>query len=338
MNIKSTLFSLLFCSATFLPFISPSHVEAKAESCTCSDQPLLQQSVDDSITPKSGLPDPISRWYYNTGETLPRQGPYANYNLQKVVQKGDIIYDKNGAELNISGVFSVYFGHLAIVEGVYYSTTYNMYYIRVIEALQTAEQKATGESGRVMRSVFEEERLAEFETQIYRPKNATSAQIDAALNFAIGQIGKPFRSVANPPISFPSVDYNAPNWYCSELVYAAYKNAGIDLDIITVLSTFNPDIGQEIPYASYAVPSKIAKSNAVSRVYYSSHEHNFITRFFSNEQHRTHCEYCGNIYYQPHNWAPVLDTDYSQCNSCGARKYNNGLIMAPNRNPDEELS
>ena len=46
-----------------------------------------------------------------------------------------------------------------------------------------------------------------------------------AINFAEGQIGKPYNALE---LKDPSFDSEA--WYCSELVWAAYLSQGIDLD------------------------------------------------------------------------------------------------------------
>ena len=67
------------------------------------------------------------KWYYNTGERLPRAANYSKYNLLKIVEPGDIIYEANGG-LGVTG-------HIAIVEGVFYDEKYQQYYIRIIEAI-----------------------------------------------------------------------------------------------------------------------------------------------------------------------------------------------------------
>ena len=54
---------------------------------------------------------------------------------------------------------------------------------------------------------------------------SNETQRNNAINFAEGQIGKPF----NPP-EFKDPSFNSEGWYCSELVWAAYLNQGIDID------------------------------------------------------------------------------------------------------------
>lgn len=37
-----------------------------------------------------------SKWYYNTGEKLPQEANYTKYNLLRIVEPGDIIYERRG--------------------------------------------------------------------------------------------------------------------------------------------------------------------------------------------------------------------------------------------------
>ena len=55
--------------------------------------------------------------------------------------------------------------------------------------------------------------------------DASETQIQGALNFIEGQLGKPYRFHFSK-----SDDYNSVDWYCSELVWAAYLSVGIELD------------------------------------------------------------------------------------------------------------
>lgn len=146
-------------------------------------------------------------WYYNTGTTLPRRATYSQYNLLSAVQKGDLLCETRTG-------LAEYTGHIAIVEGVFWSTTQSQFYIRVIEAIYP---------GGVCRGVFDETRLADKGDVLLRPKNATGKIVNNALIFAENQIGKDFRFHAGRCTS-------ADKWYCSELAWAAYYNAGLNID------------------------------------------------------------------------------------------------------------
>jgi uncharacterized protein YycO len=56
--------------------------------------------------------------------------------------------------------------------------------------------------------------------------SSNEAQRINVINFAEGQIGKPYKG---PDFKDPSFD--SKEWYCSELVWAAYFSQGIDLDV-----------------------------------------------------------------------------------------------------------
>ncbi len=147
------------------------------------------------------------KWYYNTGTSLPQAANYSKYNLLNTVQKGDIIFESKGG-------FGIT-GHTAIVEGIYYSSTWQQYYIRVIEAIDEG----------VVRSVLDDERVDDKGVAVLRVSGAAGSQITNAVNFCTGQLGKAY-----------SLDFgkdtseSEPDWYCSELVWAGYYRQGIDVE------------------------------------------------------------------------------------------------------------
>jgi hypothetical protein len=149
----------------------------------------------------------IVKWYYDTGTTLPQAADYSKYNLLNTVQKGDIIFEAK-AGFGITG-------HVAIVEGIFYSETMEQYYIRVVEATLLG----------VIRSVLDDSRVNDNGVSVLRVSGTTSSQIDHAVDFCISQLGKGY-----------SLDFakdtsaSESNWYCSELVWAGYYNNGINIE------------------------------------------------------------------------------------------------------------
>lgn len=148
-----------------------------------------------------------SKWYYNTGTSLPQAANYSKYNLLNTVKKGDIIYESQGG-------FGIT-GHTAIVEGKYYSSAYQQYYIRVIEAIDKG----------VVRSVLDDSRIVDRDSSVLRGVGASDTVASNATDFCIEQLGKgymlDFKKDTNP---------NEPDWYCSELVWAGYYIQGIDIE------------------------------------------------------------------------------------------------------------
>lgn len=147
------------------------------------------------------------KWYYNTGTSLPNPANYSKYNLLNVLKKGDIIYEKKGG-------FGIT-GHIAIVEGRYYSSAHKQYYIRVVEAI----------SDGVVRSVLEDTRIDDKGVSVLRVKGASNTVASKATDFCIGQLGKAymldFKKDTSP---------KEPDWYCSELVWAGYYIQGYNIE------------------------------------------------------------------------------------------------------------
>lgn len=148
-----------------------------------------------------------NKYYYNTGTTCPTSATYSKYNLLNVVKKGDIIYEANGG-------FGIT-GHIAIVEGLY-TRSDGTKYIRLIEAIDVG----------VVRSVLDDTRVDEKAVTILRVSGATTTIINNAVSFCVGELGSSYKLDLAKDTSSAETD-----WYCSELVWAAYKNQGIDIEV-----------------------------------------------------------------------------------------------------------
>lgn len=175
----------------------------------------IDQYSDITQTPRWGGGDygKVS-WQYNTGTTLPRAANYTKYDMTTNLTSGDVFVEDDAFS---SGLV----GHAGIVEGKFYSSTYQMYYIRVIEAVSP---------GGVCRGVYDDDRVDIKNGDFFRLKNFSSdpdanlALIDDAVQFMKSQFGKPWEFWHGAGSSA-----NQSSWYCSELVWAAYKNQRVDL-------------------------------------------------------------------------------------------------------------
>lgn len=147
-------------------------------------------------------------WHYNIGTTLPANANpvYSKYNLLQKVQKGDIIHESKGG-------FGIT-GHTAIVEGIFYDSGKGVYYVRIIEAVGDG----------VVRSVLDDTRVDSKDVSIYRVPTTYSKK-SAAVSFTIGELGSSYYLDFKHDYSSSETD-----WYCSELVWAGYKNQGIDIE------------------------------------------------------------------------------------------------------------
>lgn len=150
------------------------------------------------------------KWYYNTGTSLPSNADpkYNKYNLYDKAKKGDIIFEANGG-------FGIT-GHIAIVEGKYYNAAKKVNYIRIVEAINVG----------VVRSCLDDTRVDDKDVTLLRVSSASSDQIDSAVSFCVGQLGKKYSIDFGKDTSASEKD-----WYCSELVWAGYKNQGIDIEV-----------------------------------------------------------------------------------------------------------
>lgn len=161
-------------------------------------------------------------YYYNTGTSCPKKAAYGKkykapsakdnksnykYSLLSSVKKGDIIYEAAGGY----GIT----GHIAIVEGKFYDKQNKKYYIRIIEAIDKG----------VKRGILDDVRMKEKEVTVLRVKNVNSKKIDKAVAFCKGQLNKKYFLDFKKDTS-----KNEKDWYCSELVWAGYKNQGINIE------------------------------------------------------------------------------------------------------------
>lgn len=162
---------------------------------------VFEQPTDQ---PKSSGGD---KYYYDTGTSCPAEATYDTYNLLDVVQKGDVIYEAAGG-------FGIT-GHIAIVEGIY-SRSNGGKYIRIVEA---------GSFG-VARSILDDTRYDEKKVTVLRVSGASTANKNAAVAFCVSQLGKGYFIDFKKDTSADEKD-----WYCSELVWAGYKNQGIDIEV-----------------------------------------------------------------------------------------------------------
>lgn len=168
----------------------------------------LLESDEDRILNKrnirKGSSSGSSKYYYCTGTSCPKKATYKKYKLTKTVQKGDIIYEANGG-------FGIT-GHIAIVEGIYKDN--GKEYVRIIEAMDKG----------VKRGILDDTRYDDKNATVYRVDTHNANKV-AAVSFCKSQLGKDYILDFKKDTS-----KNEADWYCSELVWAAYKSVGINLE------------------------------------------------------------------------------------------------------------
>lgn len=168
-------------------------------------QPAIQEMFVNSVSEASTMSDDDDKWWYNTGYDLPRAADYTKYTMLEAVRTGDVVIEHRTVSSGLTG-------HAAIVDGRYYSNTYGMYYIRMVEAILEG----------VCFSIMDDSRIDAKESYFYRVTDATTANRSSAVSFARGEVGKHYSL-------FPVLSSSSSSWYCSALVWAAYMNQGINL-------------------------------------------------------------------------------------------------------------
>lgn len=193
-----------------------------------------------------------TEWYDNIGIVeaairLSTKPSYTKYNLMSVVQKGDIVQETQGA-------IAQFTGHIAIIEGRFWDTKQMCYYLRTVESAIDG----------VVYGVLDDTRYDERGTKIHYVTSATQTQINNAVTFCINQLGKPYNWTAIVTQSdYCWTSSSATSWYCSELVWAAYYNQGINLNETVDLN------GSLIPRNIY-LPSQLCNSSKLTRRYIST--------------------------------------------------------------------
>lgn len=179
------------------------------------ERELYRQQIRNAsaIEPRESL----EKWWHHT-ETLPQATAYTStHGLLDKVKKGDIVYEAAGG-------FGVT-GHIALVEGIHYSPTYQQHYIRVIEAVSSG----------VCYGILCDERFFNQHSIIYRLTHASAQTIGNAMDFAYAQKGKPYSLLTTDL----NISRSRATWYCSLLAACAYYHGSNGSYIIDGTSEIN---------------------------------------------------------------------------------------------------
>ena len=167
------------------------------------------------VSGSSGSSSGAGEYYYNTGGKGKDAATYDRYLLLRCVENGDIIYESEGG----GGLT----GHIAVVHKFITHTIYNYSTTgpRVVTEIQLIEAIDKG----VCYGLLDDKRCDDKGVSILRSKQLTSAKWSSIRYFLEKQIGKDYLLV----LFRKNTSINSKTWYCSELVWAAYMYAGIDI-------------------------------------------------------------------------------------------------------------
>lgn len=257
----------------------------------------INSSDDASVCSSSSSGD--GYYWENTGESLPRSIDYGNGELLNYLKRGDIVFE---------GMSTT--NHSAIVEGIYYDSVYNQYYVRVIESVK---------NGGVCRGILTPDRMEVKQGEVYRITDATNSEIEGAFDFIYNQLGESYEIAVYKNPSDSNVD-----WYCSELIWAAFYHQGIYLDddnnsIVWPAELVDHDFTELVAHYNYSTSctsssntSHVLSCNG-SSVY---EEHNFIN--VANGQECVECGYIKATHIHSYTYVSCGDGihHFKQC-SCG---------------------
>lgn len=171
---------------------------------------------------------------------------YFTYNN---VQNGDILIETDTDFIQFN------MGHAALIYDINKQAAGKVYnrnnrYIQTIEAV----------GGGVQFGLVDDQRMVDYGCVIMRPTSQSNYKIKKAKEFCLDQVGCEYEIPSESQIKLPHDKGNWPNredrkWYCSELVYCAYKYAG----------TIVGKISQ-----GYCMPQDILRYNGVKYIAFSS--------------------------------------------------------------------
>ncbi|MBO4685782.1 MAG: hypothetical protein J5628_03925 [Lachnospiraceae bacterium] len=181
--------------------------------------------VDLSDNPESNIMEgtegaasaPNNHYYFNTGGSFPGQARYNEYNIAGIVKLGDIVYEAAG--------FRGLTGHIAVVYEFRtgYSVEYSTGKTRVVTYPNVVEAISAG----VKIGLLDDQRIEDrYGTILRLIRGMSSSEWNKVHYFLSKQIGKPY----NLDLSKKDSSIDEKDWYCSELAWAAFYYAGIDIE------------------------------------------------------------------------------------------------------------
>lgn len=179
--------------------------------------------ADGLISSKSSSSGGSLQWYENIidsdgNEHISQKPNYDTCALESYADRGDLIYEDTT------------FDHITIVEGWFYSSTYDMYYLRVIESTPDAKRfDYDHDDIGVIRSVYDCDRYnANSGNRLLHVKNLTSTTtIDNIINNSLTELGDRYQALFTIADACDDRD----RWYFSQLAWCAYNEYGFDIAI-----------------------------------------------------------------------------------------------------------
>lgn len=159
-----------------------------------------------------------------------REPTYSIYDFSSI-REGDIIFETETILFNT--------GHTAMVYEASKPSAFGNY-------IQTIEAVGSG----VVFGFLDDTRMVDFGVIILRVNGITDIVCQNVKYFSYEQLGKPY----NLNITRLNTSIDSTEWYCSELTYAAYKYADIDIGVT------KDNVGNDVYLSLGCLPNDIYKS------------------------------------------------------------------------------
>lgn len=173
-------------------FSSSSGGSGSGGSSSNDEDYILYDSCDYSSTPSSAF----------------ARHPYYSVYDYSSIKSGDIVWETETILFNS--------GHNALIVDTEKRSELG-FYLQTIEAV----------GGGVQRGFLDDLRMTKHKCKLLRVNGRTESKVSDAIYFSTKQIGKPY--ALNTFRLNTNID--SASWYCSELVYASWKYAGIDIGV-----------------------------------------------------------------------------------------------------------
>lgn len=167
-----------------------------------------------------------------------KRQPYCSMYNYSSVMKGDIVWETETSFFNS--------GHNALIYNTSQPSSSYGPFIQTIEAVL----------GGVQYGFLDDLRMTEYKVVVLRVSGRTNTSADYAGYFARCQLGREYNLGIRPL----HTSITSENWYCSELVYACWKYAGIDIGVK------KDENGNDIFLTNSCLPSDIDNSYNTSRL------------------------------------------------------------------------
>lgn len=210
---------------------------------------------------------------------------YSFFNY-KDVQAGDIVWETETELFNT--------GHNAIIINPKQASDYGDY-IQTIEAVY----------GGIQRGFLDDYRMTKYKCKILRVKGRTDSNASKAVEFAKLQLGKPY----SLDIHRVQTDIDSPHWYCSELVYACWYYAGIDLGLNRWLTGFPKCLPADIGHSSKVSEITLLTFRFVNFAIRSKEGQVWTIDVYNSTPERRYIEYTASFCYtrEVENWQGVYN-------------------------------